>query len=338
MTWHEGCLVGRPRMLTRALALLGALALASAPRLAHADDDTKMLARRHFDRGMELARKGAYAEALVEFTRAHQTTPHYAVLYNIGQAHVELGHPVEAVDVFTRYLAEAGDQIDGARRSEVDAEIARQRMRIAEVVLSTDPPGALISVDGREMGRTPLSALRVSAGTHLFTAAIEGRRTIELRLTLAGGEQRRLELSLPTLTVEGSTPMVAIRPVQVSPKVSRESSSPVQATLGYVAVAVGAGLGGAALAHYVWNKGRYDTWRTRHRELAGAEDRPDYDGRQQRNNELSESIGRASAVTAGLGIGAGVVFGTGVVLVVAAPASSSHGSAAKASLVWNGVF
>jgi hypothetical protein len=336
--WHEACLVGRSRMLTRALALLGALTLASAPRLAHADDDPKMLARRHFDRGMELAREGAYAEALVEFTRAHETTPHYAVLYNIGQAHVELGQPAEAVDVFTRYLAEGGDQIDDARRNEVDAEIARQKTRIAEVILTTDPPGAVVSVDGREIGRTPLGTLRVSAGTHRFTAAGGGRRTVEQHFTLAGGEQRRVELRLPKVAAAASSPVIAVTPVRASPKVSRESSSAVQATLGYVAIAVGAGLGGAVLAHYVWNKGRYDTWRTRHRELDGAEDQPDYDARQHRNNELSASIGRASVVTVGLGIGAGVVFGTGVVLVVAAPASPSRGSDAKASLVWNGMF
>jgi hypothetical protein len=335
MMWHEGCLVGPSRMLTRALVLLGALTLASAPRLAHADEDPKMLARRHFDRGMELAREGAYSEALVEFTRAHETSPHYAVLYNIGQAHVALGQPVEAVDALARYLGEGGDQIDAARRAEVVAEIVRQKTRIAEVTVTTDLPGAQVSVDGKEIGRTPLrEAVRVAVGTHRFTAVYEGRAT-EQRLTLAGEEQRRLELKLPPAAVTGSSPAPALVSVPASPKPSGDSSAPVQATLGYVAVGLGVGLGAATVAHYAWNKGRYDTWSTRHGELDGAEDQPDYAARQSKNNELAASIERASVVTTGLGIGAGVLVGTGFVLVVTAPA---RGSDAKASLTWHGVF
>ncbi|HEX2673510.1 MAG TPA: tetratricopeptide repeat protein, partial [Polyangiaceae bacterium] len=101
------------------------LALTSAPASAE-PADARAEARSHFDQGVGLARRQAYAEALAEFERAYQIFPHFSVQYNIGQALVALGRPTEAIVALTRYLEEGGANIEPARRQEVDAVIASE--------------------------------------------------------------------------------------------------------------------------------------------------------------------------------------------------------------------
>jgi tetratricopeptide (TPR) repeat protein len=325
------------KMLVRALGLIGALTLGAAPRLAHADEDPKMLARRHFDRGMELAGEGAYSEALVEFTRAHEISPHYAVLYNIGQAYVALGRPVEAVDALTRYLDQGGSEIPAERRKQVDAEILKQKARIAEVEVRTDVPGAVVSIDGKQIGRTPLAGpVRLAIGTHRIVAAVPGRPSVEQSVTVAGEERRRVELAIPAAAAAPSlAPAAPAQAAPAAPATRESGSGDVQRTLGFVAGAIGIGLGGATIAHYFWNKNRYDDWSAENEQLEDAKDDEDYEDRLAANNELSESIDRASVVTAGLGIGAGVILGTGIVLVVTAPGESGD---RQGFVTWQGVW
>jgi tetratricopeptide (TPR) repeat protein len=324
------------KMLVRALGLIGALTLATLPRLAHAEEDPKMLARRHFDRGMELAGEGAYSEALVEFTRAHEISPHFAVLYNIGQAHVALGRPVEAVDALTRYLEQGGAEIPVERRKQVDAEILKQKARIAEVEVRTDVPGAIVSIDGKEIGRTPLSTpIRLAIGTHQIVAAVPGRPSVEQSVTVAGEERRRVDLAIPAAAAAPTlAPARSATPAPpVPPRAS--ASGGMQRTLGYVAGAVGIGLGGATVAHYFWNKNRYDDWSVENERLEDAKGDDDYEERLAANNELSESIDRATVVTVGLGVGAGVVLGTGIVLIVTAPGETGD---RQGIVSWQGVW
>ena len=44
-----------------------------------------------------IASRGNYGQALEEFLAAYRISPHFAVLYNIGQAHIALGQPADAV-------------------------------------------------------------------------------------------------------------------------------------------------------------------------------------------------------------------------------------------------
>jgi hypothetical protein len=61
--------------------------------------------------------------------------------YNLGRTLERLGRPGEAADAFRRYLARAPDAED---RANVEGLIARleERTLTAELVLSTQPPGA----------------------------------------------------------------------------------------------------------------------------------------------------------------------------------------------------
>ncbi|MFZ5896732.1 MAG: hypothetical protein ACOY0T_37090 [Myxococcota bacterium] len=190
-----------------AVSLLFTLLETSAVRPAFAQQDKKSVAAAHFARGVELANEGAYAEALIEFKRAYEQSPHYSVLYNIGQAYVGLGKPVQAVDALKRYLAEGGAQIALDRRRAVEAEIVKQFARTALVTVDVNVAGATVSVDGEIVGRSPLrDPVRLAIGTHRISARSDAGQQDERELTVAGEESHRVHLELPLPAPVAATP------------------------------------------------------------------------------------------------------------------------------------
>ena len=95
------------------LLLCGAVTSASPARAA----DVKISdnARKHFNAGVALLRDpdGArYEEAYGEFKVAYEASPSWKILGNLGIAAMKLERDGEAIDAFSRYLAEGKKDID----------------------------------------------------------------------------------------------------------------------------------------------------------------------------------------------------------------------------------
>jgi hypothetical protein len=82
-------------------------------------------------------------------------------------------------------------------------------------------------------------------------------------------------------------------------------------------VLIGAGvvLGGATVAHYLWNHGRVETYHANEAALE-TDTLPGRSERQAANNELATSIRHASVVTVVLGAVSGALVAAGTVVVV----------------------
>src|SRR5204863_2166684 len=95
-------------------------------------------------------------------------------LYNIAQALVLLGRYTEAVATFERYLEQGGANVEQQRRTEVESSISRAREHTGTIELSIDTDGALVSIDDKPAGRSPLPApIRVDAGAHRLRAVFD---------------------------------------------------------------------------------------------------------------------------------------------------------------------
>jgi tetratricopeptide (TPR) repeat protein len=151
------------------------MAAASGTARADVTAESKAEAKKHYDRAMGLNEDGQVAAAIIELKRCYEIAPHHTVLYNLGQAYISLGKPVEAVDALQRYLEEGDKAIHPARRAAVEREIARQKTRIALLVIRALPAGAMVSVDGDDVGKTPLAnPVRVGVGRHVVSATAAG--------------------------------------------------------------------------------------------------------------------------------------------------------------------
>lgn len=321
--------------------LLVSVLVLGTERTARAQDDPRAAARSHYERGLGLVESGAYQAALAEFERAYEKSPHFAVLYNIGLCHVALGRRPEAVAALRTYLEQGGTQIPEDRRRSVEAQIADLEARFAEISVTTDRPGTVISVDGREVGRTPLAKpIRLPAGAHEISAVAQGMPKATRNIDVGEAERRTIDFTFapaPAAATTGQPATTAERPQPPilaldypRPHADSGKSGPYR-TVGYVLTAAGVAAGVGGFAHYFWNRGRYGDWQSENDSLKNGPPSPGYYDRAVANNELADSIERAEAVTVGLFVASGVLIAGGVTLIVVDPGGG-------ASVAWRGTW
>jgi tetratricopeptide (TPR) repeat protein len=176
------------------LNLLASSVAAQSGTAAEPTDPTER-ARLHFKLGVDFYREHNYRAALIEFQRAYAASPHYKLLYNLGQASLELQEDSNGIDYFTRYLREGGDELSDERKAEVQQNIARLRARLASVTVTTNQAGAEIYVDETLVGTSPLSEpVKVSVGRRRFVAVKHGFPDAERVIDVASGDELKVDL------------------------------------------------------------------------------------------------------------------------------------------------
>jgi hypothetical protein len=204
---------------------------AAAPTSA-ADEEASI----RFRRGLERFDEGDYTLALVEFERAYQLAPNYKALYNIALVNMQLGRYAAAYHAFARYLHDGGKAISETRRLEVQRSLDSLTTRTATVDLTTNVPGAEISLDGKTVDPTQITGpLLLDAGEHAVRATAPGYAPATRTVVLAGADHASVRLAL-----------VALAPAHPSSPADNQSRSVFWP--GFVATgafAVGAAISGA---------------------------------------------------------------------------------------------
>jgi hypothetical protein len=173
---------GVPLFFVLALSASSAVAAPGAP--ASRDE-----ARTHFKRGTQFFDERDFAAALVEFRRANELAPNFRILFNIGQTCAELQDYPCAYQSFTRYLAEGGTQVKAGRIVEIERELDKIKARVARVEVSTNVPGAEVSVDDVPVGTTPLlTPPMVGIGRRRISASLQGHVSATKVIEVAGGD------------------------------------------------------------------------------------------------------------------------------------------------------
>jgi tetratricopeptide (TPR) repeat protein len=194
-------------------------------------------ARLHFKLGVDFYRERNFRAALIEFKRAYGAAPHYKLLYNLGQASLELQEDAAAIEYFNEYLRLGADELSEDRRQEVEETIHRLEGRIATVAITSNEEGAEIYVDDTLIGRTPLEQpVRVSVGRRKLSAVKEGFPTAERIQDIAAGDHLSIKLEFPT---KEAVVLDAYR-AQPYPSSERVASIPAATWTGIATAALGA--------------------------------------------------------------------------------------------------
>jgi hypothetical protein len=184
-------------------------ATAASPAPVFAQNSQKEAANR-FNKGYELFKEGDFQAALIEFKRAYELAPNFRVLYNIGQVQFQLQDYAGALASLEQYLDEGGKQVPAARRKEVEKDIEKLRVRVSRVEITTNVPGATITIDDIEIGTAPLDEpVLVSAGRRTIAATKDGRMPARKVIDVAGNDALSVRLELPELA-SGSPPVVYV--------------------------------------------------------------------------------------------------------------------------------
>jgi tetratricopeptide (TPR) repeat protein len=154
-------------LLVLGLALVLPAAAEAQPR--QPTERQRAEARELYARGQGLYRAGQYAEAEAAFWQAYEVIPNPVVLLGIAEARERAGNVAGAIEVLERYLRERADAPD---RASVESRIAGLRTRPATLVITSDPPGARILIDGRDLGYVTPREIEVSPGHHEVSARL----------------------------------------------------------------------------------------------------------------------------------------------------------------------
>ncbi|MEI9937244.1 MAG: PEGA domain-containing protein [Pseudomonadota bacterium] len=135
-------------------------------------------ARAHFAQGVEQAELGDFDSAAANFEEAYRLSPHYAVLYNLGQAYSAIGKSIEALRAFEMYLERGGQKVAPERQDEVRQLILMSKKRIGYVAFEIEPPEATLMIDGRAIDRASLRVpTSLIAGIHGVAMTLPGYQT-----------------------------------------------------------------------------------------------------------------------------------------------------------------
>lgn len=289
---------------------------------AATDESATETAKARFAHGVALAEEGDYQGALQSFSDAYAASPHVAVLYNIGQAQVALGRPLEAVSTLSRYLREGGDSVPAERRRQVESQLELLRSFLVDLDFDPTPEGVTITVDGNPIGRTPLSQpVRIAAGTHTIAA------TIAETTQPAASDAARPAEPPP----DAPTPAVAL----AQPKPAPAPPIRLRAALPYVLLGSGVGLGTAALVIYLCKRGDYQRWQDGDKALNGETPGSDrYRAQAAENQRMAASLTTANHTMLGLSIAGGALVAAGASLYVFDWVSARR--SASVSVAWAG--
>jgi hypothetical protein len=196
----------------RVTARAGAVALAcgaiavlvASAGTAHGD---AALEARFFDERAraEFAQR-RYADALISFLRVQRVAPSAATLFNIGVCAEHTGDRALAYTHFEEFTRQDG--ITAEQRTDAERRMRALEPALARVTVESDPPGATIWVDRRELGAfgTTPRTIVLEPGAHEIELEREGRRTARGSVEARRGAVASLRLELAaeeaTLAIE----------------------------------------------------------------------------------------------------------------------------------------
>lgn len=319
------------RWLASLLACTFCVVLCCRP--AHAEE-TSAAARAHFERGYAFSQSGDFEQAISEFELAYATSPHFSVLFNLGQAYGASGRVVDAARTLRRYLELGGDAIDAEQRRRTDELITYYARRIGRIACNGLPKGAVVSLDGEELGTAPLAApLEAGVGRHAISIRAPGYEPLVRMVDVKAGETSELRLALVG-RVQPAPPDACSKTTPNCEAPLAQARAERAKTQKIVALAVGGGavvLGGAAITLAIVNHSDYLEWRKKEDAFTSAfEDDPSSTSLDQLEELLSEenAIRDRDSVALGLGVAAGTLAVSSLALYLTAGSSAPVVSAA----------
>jgi hypothetical protein len=233
------------RILLLATALIANLVTAARPAAADGRPTAKREADRHFKTGVRLFDEGKYSEALAEFEQAYALESHPLVLYNLAAAHRALSQYAQALEFYQRFLAEGKGVVRPRQLARGQRELAELLRLIARITVTTKPEGALVTVDGRAIGPSPLAdPIILGPGDHVVGASHDGYQAGERSIRVAAGDSLSVGLSLsklpeaPVAAVSRPRPVPEPEPEPIAPREAPDRRLSISASFATNAIEV----------------------------------------------------------------------------------------------------
>jgi hypothetical protein len=307
------------------------------------DKETREKARAHMTAGVSYVNdpSGAkWEEALAEFQKAYSYVQSWLIVGNIGTAALHLERDQEALEYYTKYLAEGGKRIKADERKQVEADIARLKASIVQVTVTTDAPDVTfvderMAADGKSIVNRYSSdaqgptRLGIHPGHHRMTARA-GEKQLVWQFNAEPGATLSHEFEFASTkeeaakgqNVQAGTPQPTTKrseaktSAMTKPAPDRAQKPGWQKTAGWVTLAVGAaGVAAGGVTGILAMVQRKD---------ANASDVCENDYCSSGGYDRVDSVNTLRTVSTVSFIAGGVVLGAGAALLLTAPRERSR--------------
>lgn len=146
-------------------------------------------ARRRFDAGVDLYRKGLYRAAHAEFERAYDLSALPELLYNLGNTLQAMGRLAEAADRYERYLKASPGATDRAAVEELIGQLRRELQLRDEETRRASAAAAPRPQSSRSGPPRGALALTIGGGATLLVGAVLGLSAYGIGRSLSSAER-----------------------------------------------------------------------------------------------------------------------------------------------------
>jgi tetratricopeptide (TPR) repeat protein len=160
-------------------------------------------AREAYARGQALFDAGKFAEAEAAFAEAYAAVPNPVVLLSTSECEVHLGKLDDAYVALQRYLQERPDAPD---RAEVERKAADIVGLPATLVLSSEPSGAAVKLDGHDTGAKTPTEISTARGPHTIGLSLPGYEPASETVQARIGARHELHAVLKLLVAAKEEP------------------------------------------------------------------------------------------------------------------------------------
>jgi PEGA domain/Tetratricopeptide repeat len=214
------------------------------------DKKTRDAARKAYGDGEKAYGAGKYDEAIEDFKKADELIPSPHAQYWIAMALDKQGKSEAAAAAFEKLLASPdASKIGDDKMSEAKARLADLKgKQVGEVNITTVPPGATVSVDGKvQPGESPM-ILKLPPGSHTVNLSNGGYESQEVKIDVSAGQRTDKNVELKE-TAPPPAPIPEAQPEaqpEAAPGTPAEpakprSKVPAYVTLGIAGVSAGVG-------------------------------------------------------------------------------------------------
>jgi hypothetical protein len=220
--WRSGICWRALLAFTLCLSVLATVFLGAGTAFAQSDGETE-IARQRFLEGVRHYDQHDYDKARLAFLQAYLLKPHPAVLLNLAQSQLRAGRYAEAAENFAKYIRE---NPTAEAMSHAKAAFEEARDKVGEVSVEVNATGAVINVDGSDVGKSPLPyAVYMMPGRHTVRAT-KGGLSADESLEAIAGQRMYVTLALP----EGSRMAPATAGAAAAAPAVAASAAPSAAT------------------------------------------------------------------------------------------------------------
>lgn len=156
-------------------------------------EEARATAREAYARGQEEFRSGNFEAAEAAFQQAYDAVPNPVVLLGIAESRERLGNVAGTIEVLEKYLEERPDAPDEA---EVQERLTNLRATPAVLMVSSDPPGAAITIDAEARDEVTPAEIEVPAGEHVVAVSLAEHEPASQTVEVGPGARQEVAVEL----------------------------------------------------------------------------------------------------------------------------------------------